>query len=242
MSELTKILTGPLGFAITGLDLAKSAADQIGSIQDDVMVTVWGGPGSDRQRLYHLAAAIGFGLVKRLGPVSTEIPAPGMVAIQYDAADNHVTFQLRYSNTLAVVMATSLLPGRPAASDLARSLPVLWGPAEGVEGGKWNFTGPAVGNDLLAGFDTGLPVPDLMASGYANRTLLTKNDVSIPPDPNVEILGPGPTLNPRPHADARSRGSWVSLVYSALTTPGTTFDMTYPKPPASTNIDRYRGK
>src|SRR4051794_12319628 len=111
MASVVSILDLGLGAA----SALKSAADQLGSIQDDVSVTVWGGPNSNRRRLYWLAAAIGFGLVKRLGPVSTEIPAPGMVAIQYNAADNYVTFQLRYSNTLAVVMATSLLPGRPAA-------------------------------------------------------------------------------------------------------------------------------
>jgi hypothetical protein len=99
--------------------------------------------------------------------------------------------------------------------------------------------------DLIGGLDTGLPVPDLAVGGYADRTLLTKNDASVPPDPTVApgALPTGPTLNPRPHADFRSRGSWVSMVYSSLTTPGTTFDMTFPKPPvAPGDIERYRGK
>jgi hypothetical protein len=224
------------------VDSLKTAADQFGSIQDEVTVTVWGGPNSVRSKLYHLAASIGFGLVQRLGPVSVDIPAPGSVTIQYDAADNYVTFHLRYSNTLAVILATTQLPGRPAAADLFERLPVLSGPEHETIGGEWNFTGPGVGGPLVALPGIPTPVLGMAGAGTAGHVLLTKNPTSPEPNPTAApgANAPLPTLNPRPYADHRSRGSWTSLVYAALTTPGTTYDMTFASPPGTTAD--FRGK
>lgn len=270
-------LFGFLGKLIGGVSDVKAFADQMGSVQDEIFVTVYGGPNSDRKRLYRLAASIGFGLVQRLGPTDGDIPAPGMVGIEYDAADNYVTFSLRYSNTLAVIMATSTITGQKSATELYDELPVLSGPAPQVRGGEWNFTGPGIGNFNPVVIDK-FPVPDY-GPDLARRVLLTKSPLSVPPDPDLPpppkapvpplgplarlglglpgaIIGtladydrlhlppdpatPKPTVNPRPHADARTRGSWTSLVFSALTTPATTFDLTYPSPPDT--LERFAGK
>ncbi|QEG29296.1 hypothetical protein GobsT_40910 [Gemmata obscuriglobus] len=225
---------------MSGLKAVKELSDQFGSIQDLVSVTCFGSPRANRQQLYHLAASIAFGMVHRLAANLSDLaPPPGAIAINYDATSNVLTFTLRYSTSLAWALASTQAAGRPDADQLYDLLPVLSGPREEVVGGKWDFTGTGVGY----GFSLlpGLPVP-VLEDHYTGRVQITKHDVSRVPDPYAPAGSgeEGPTLNPRPAADSRSRGTWCQLVYSALSLPGTTFDQLYPKPPASN--DKYRGE
>jgi hypothetical protein len=87
---------------------------------------------------------------------------------------------------------------------------------------------------------------------WTGLTLLTTHPQSIPPDPSQpkNVLPVGPTLNPKPPGDNRSRGTinpsvinaatdtvanvtkefLLPLVYSALTDPGSGNNITYPRP------------
>jgi hypothetical protein len=215
---------------------AKQFADQFGGLYDQVDVTVWGGPISDRRRLFRLAAAIAFGLVKRRGPVSAFIPPPGSIAVEYDAADNYVTFSLKYNSTLFVMGVTSGVLSAPLFYG-PDDLPVLGGPAPTVRGGEWNFNGPAIGSTSFVGSTgAGLLIAPTLEE-MKDKVLITKESISSPPSLSAppDSLPAGPTISPRPHADYRSRGCWASLVYTALSTPGTTYDMYYPKPPGGLN-------
>lgn len=237
-----------VGTAADFVGKAKDFADQFGQVVDEVTVTVYGTPQAKKKDLFKVAAATAFSLVHRLAPgLGGLIPAPGSITVQYDAADKYLTFHLKYSNTLAVALTALNAPnfvnigswliggaGAPAGlvdagilrAAVAARMPVLSGPYDEVRGGKWTFTGPGLGDGKAGGF----PTPDL--TRWEGKIILTDKNTSTPP-----IDGPGgipvdgdtsPTINPRPLVDHRSRGSFANLVFTALSTAGSSVDMTYP--------------
>lgn len=231
--------------AANAIGIGKEAANMLGSLEDGVEVEVWGnGPNTPKRLLFQCAAATAFGLVKRLGPAGALIPPPGMVAVQYDAADNYLKFSLRYSNSLvAILVANSKLlggaVGGPAGGTdtLFHKMPVLSGPEDTVTGGPWTFHGPGIHFPLVG--DIVLNVPKLKFEG---KTILTKDEVSVPPHPEVAGMGAARTINPRPAADQRSRSAWVNLVWSCLTQPGVQFNMTFPEPHGGADgLEAFRG-
>lgn len=217
-------------FATGTADAAVKVKETLGQIEDEVTVTVSGNPLSNKKQLYHLAAAVGFGLIERLVPAGGEknpLASPGLVAVEYDATTKEVSFVIRYSRNL-ITVATF---GAGAAG--LRRQPVYDGPKDVVVGAPWDFR-----TDLV----TRVVSPTLE---FAGKTVLT--DRSVTPDPNPAILPPIvppniPTGNPRPSGDARSRGSLIQLVWQALADPVESFDgqgtHSYVLP---TNANRFSG-
>lgn len=130
----------------------------------------------------------------------------------------------------------------PTASDTPLRVfqkPVFVGPPETINGAPWGFSGA---------FATGLPTT-ATANGaprleFEGRTILTRSPTCINPDPSLPADNPNVigSPNPRPAGDNRSRGSipipggngnaqaLASLVFSALTNPGSADLLTYPQP------------
>jgi hypothetical protein len=140
--------------------------------------------------------------------------------------DNVITFTLRFSRSLATIFAIG--DGRK----IFETLPVLKGPADNYIGGSWDFS------PFLLNQEEPLPFnnqPILYASGTC-------------PEPKPQDDGKGTTStnmiacpNPRPSGDLRSRGTLVSLVFSALSNPGTTDLMQMPLSPNPANDNSYAG-
>lgn len=242
-ADLLSIAAGTASVVKAGKDFY----DQFGYIADDVTVTVYGTPYSSKSELYKLAASLAFSMAQRLGPdTALFFPCPGSATVQYDAAQNFVTFNVKVSNSLAVVLASAaFFPGKPNADALSANLPLFAGPKDEHVGSKWLFNGPGVGAPFV--FAIGAPVlpglksPDLKR--WDNHTILTNRTSTTPPIEGANgerDKGPlSPTMNPRPAVDHRARGSFANLVFSALSTPGTDYDLLYPKP--ANDLSDYSG-
>src|SRR6202021_3499075 len=155
----------PIGLIATVLDIAnrfaKDVKKSLGVIEDEIVVKVSGGPRINKQQMYYLAAAIGWGLLRRLTPppdVFIDSPAafllvnPFYIGIEYDAAGNEVIFILRCKQAIAAALGY-----RPATaiSNLS-SQAVINGPPDPVTGGTW-------GSFLTAGIGVVpvIPTPNL---------------------------------------------------------------------------------
>lgn len=226
-------LIGPiLGAGINAVGLSPK-------LEDEVTVEVLGQPGSTKRELYRLAMATGFGLVRRFDVAQKLSLPPGMMMIEYDAADHWVRFTLRYK--------TSILTAAPAKGIGPLDLPttvVFNGPEDQVVGGAFNFTTKQ--QDENGNVAEGIP-----KLTFTGRTILSSYSAVINPDP-ATLPGLGqfiPSPNPKPQGDNRSRGSalapnqtgfesskisnWlIPLVFSNLSKPGTINNMQY-LPPTS---------
>ena len=217
------------------LGSVKKLTDSLGTIQDQIVVTVTGGPRSDIKALFRLAASVAFGKVKRLVPAGGELnplPPPGAIGVRYSIERREVTFVLRMNRSLATACNTVVGDGVREVG----KLPVFAGPDNTAIGGKFDFKATPPPGGLVGLIDGAIPLPELE---FAGKTLLTPAVVS--PDPNPTVVGPGetgPTKNPRPTGDARSRGSLVRMVTAALASPSETGPATFVLP---TDANRFTG-
>lgn len=200
------------------LDVANAAKrvwNSLGSIEDEVSVRVSYNPQANKQAVYYLAAAIGFGLVQRLTPKGFGfVPPPGSIGIEYDAASNEVVFHLKYSSALATVLTFG------AGGAALRNIPIYEGPKGNLQlkGGAWSFTGGAAPGGVIG------TVPDLPFTG---KTTLARGYTCDDP---LGVDGTVITPDVRPSGDSRSRGSLVWLVSQALATPAGIPTVTYLSP------------
>lgn len=82
---------------------AKSTFNALGELQETCTVTVSGNSRAKKSTLYHLAATVGFGLIKRLVPAGGKynpLGWPGTVGILYNAESKEVTFRLTLNQSL----------------------------------------------------------------------------------------------------------------------------------------------
>lgn len=196
----------------SGVQYVSDLKEQLGTLDDEIIVTVAGGPLSNKRQLYKLAAAVAFGVVKRLVPAGDPLnpfAAPGSLGIEYDATTKEVTLILRLRRTLFAITAPVALGGAGQASALSQTA-VFSGPDDFVVGGAWDFA-------LNAGI-LGVKMPTLE---FAGKTILTDSPVVQSPDPRLPAGASRviDTPNPRPSGDARSRGSLCWMVWQALANP-----------------------
>lgn len=236
-----------------GASVADAARNNTPKLEDEAIVEVVGQPGSTKRQLYYLALATASSLVRRFDFARFASPPPGMLMVEYDAADNWVRCTLRYRTSLLAsavgqALGDALLnfgraPFLPrleyaaeqgSLKDYAQA-PVLAGPNETLVGKPFNFTGsltPGVPNDPDAGtlgFGGQIGAPRLP---FAGKTILTSSpfvggDPRIPtPDPYRP--GEGNRMaspNPKPPGDNRSRGGVPAYSAVGLDRPGLTSDV-----------------
>lgn len=216
---------GAAGKAWLSTEAAKGARDTLnnafGRLEDSVVVHVVGQPGSNRETLFKLAAATAFGIAKpliRLGFGS--FTPPGSVGIEWNASTRELVFVLKYSRSIK-----SIILG--ANRTALMNQPVFKGPPETVVGASYEFRPP---------------VPGGIAPGrlpFDGKVILTTADEA--PDSNPASVGDGPTgptKNPRPAGDARSRGSLNWLVFQSLATPADFSTQSFDLP---TDANRFTG-
>lgn len=198
----------------------KKNLNQLGTLQDQVVVRIAGGPGSNMQQLFRLAAAAAFAKVKRFVPAGSSfnpLPPPGMIGIEYSATRKELVFILRMNRSLATATTVGTVFGGGAAA--IGKEPVFSGPSSTTIGANWDFNASLPG----LGATTRIPVPDLTQppSAFAGKVLLTDEPNSFDPDPSQSAPTTfGKTKHLRPQGDARSRGgALVLMVTAALTTP-----------------------
>ena len=234
--------------AMRALPFVGAAVDEVKKLiprlEDEVVVTVVGQPGAKKAQLYYLALAAACGLVRRYDGKAGQIdPAPGMLAVEYDAASNYVKVTLRYNTNLlsafVVIQDTDLTAtiGAGAAQQVKdyeaqqgnqggstpvlplkafKELVVYSGPRDDVVGREFNFTGiPGLGLFARTFGSPQLP--------WVGRTILTTAPQCQEPIPG---FGPNtgsivPTPDPKPPGDNRSRGAVVSSTNPLQTAPGT---------------------
>ena len=193
-------------------------------IEDEVSVTVQGQPGSTKRRMYLMALATCSGIARRLNTIAPGgvflVPPPGLLMVEYDAADNWVRCTMRYQTG---TLGLSTIGGGLGASDpVFDNLPVYNGPDCEVVGKPLNFTG------TLAG----IPIPGIPRSAqsgpsipleFAEKTVLSACPRVPDPDPLVAgNAGPSvPSSNPKPPGDNRSRGAVVVTGATTSTMSGT---------------------
>jgi hypothetical protein len=204
-------------------------------LEDEVTVEVIGQPGARKSDLYYLALNTAYGLARPGVSGIPLLPAPGLVMIEYDAADNWVRATLRYRVGIIDLVTTGfanipsflirkVLGNPPAmtAAGAAFALPLISGPPETVIGGepRLPFLGP-----LNVPFPKGLP--------FTGKPVLTTYAKTLDPNPAVRTPGIIDSANPQPSGDGRSRGSigaptlgdltanyLVPMIFAALTDPG----------------------
>lgn len=234
------------GFAVGTdiINLLGEIRDQVGVLEDEVVVTVSGNHQSKKNSLYFLAAAVGFGIINRLVPAGgaaagNPFPSPGLVGIEYDATTKEVTFILRYRQNVLTILTVGA--GKAALS----GVPVFSGPLDiptgnpdAVTGGAWDFT---------LGSVVALPTPTLPNT---DRVILTDSPTIVTAPgaghPNPATVVPAGTRvttpNPRPVGDARSRGQLTWMVWQSLANPCESLDgsgtVVYNPP---TNANRFTG-
>lgn len=235
-------ITGALGKAAPNLlSIGEWSKNAIPKFENEVTVEVIGDPTANMAYLYKLALATAFGLVKNVSltgrdengrPYYITLP-PGMLMIEYDAADRWVRCTLKYVNTVAVAAAGR---GNRLEADFFRGNPLYSGPKEFTEGSDWNFSGlilPGLGG--IPGIPNSAESKGLPALAFSNRNILTSDPTTIDPNPARPIVGNViQSPNPKPPGDKRSRGTTygadqpngpanfrlIQLVFAALTNPG----------------------
>lgn len=208
-----------IGQIISGID------DATPKLEDEVTVEVVGQPGARKQDLYNLALVTAYGLARPQRIARFLLPPPGLLMIEYDAADNWVRCTLRYK-----VGALSPGVGIGGISMLSQ-LPLIDGPPEAVIGVTPVFPLSIIGLPFL-----GRP--------FVDKTVLTTAGKVIDPNPTIKGSG-GPIIdspNPKPSGDNRSRGSvndpsanivssyLIPMVFAALNDPGSQALTTFPQP------------
>lgn len=214
--------------APSALSAISTIKEQIPVLEDEVVVEVRGQPGATKKQLYYLALSAAFGLIRRfdlgVNGVYVAVP-PGVLMVEYDAADNWVRATVRFRTSLITTSVTIALPmlnplpiplfgtlfadsvndylKEKAGLDFYGEAVVFSGPKEEVVGGKFNFAGvltPAVPTTARSRGAPKLP--------FEGRVILTtapsvKEPIPAPGTIGGEILCP----NPKPPGDNRSRGT-----------------------------------
>lgn len=207
-------------------------------LEDEATVEVVGQPGSTKKQLYFLALSAAFSLVRRIDLKffgRNILPPPGMLMIEYDAADHWVRATIRYRTSMLQAAAANLaganaLGGLNPFSEVPlNTLPVYAGPKCDVVGASFSFTGGVTPEESralsvflpgVAGFldsaTAGIPTSSTSAPApklpFAGKTILTP--CAQVADPNPDLPGAGgaviPSPNPKPPGDNRSRGAVVT--------------------------------
>lgn len=227
--------------AMTVINEGKEYANSLGMITDEMIVTIRGNKLASKSRLYKMAAALAFGQIQRMDSNTGRgvMPCPGLIMMENHLHDVCVTFTLRYTRSLATIMAVQSLNyigtaigggASVTVSQFLSRLPVFTGPDNDYSGGYWDFS-----NLLLSGVEFDLP--------YSGKPILFQSSHSPDPNPNTGKSGISDFVsqNPRPMGDARSRGTLVSLVTAALSNPGSTAGLTMPVNPNNTLATFYGG-
>lgn len=188
-------------------------------LEDEVTVEVVGQPGASKKQLYFLALAAAFGIVKRADVrVAGKFlqPPPGMLMIEYDAADHWVRCTLRYKTSLLQGAAAGLI-GNVVGTDIVgpgianlSSIPLYAGPKCDVIGGEFEFVGQVP--VAAAGIPDSSDDPLAPKLPFKDKTILTV--CAQVKDPNPAQPGSGGNVidspNPKPPGDNRSRGAVVT--------------------------------
>lgn len=227
--------------ALAWLKVAEGVIEFAPHLEDEATVEVVGQPGATKKQLYFLALSAAFALAKRIDPSLLGryiLPPPGMLMIEYDAADHWVRVTLRYKTSLLAAAAANLAAGVLGAIgaggiltkvDFA-ALPVYSGPKCDVIGGTFDFVagvpediaalarlaGGGGAADLLNIATAGIPSSSTTSYAptlpFANKTILTT--CAKVKDPNPALPGAGgaeiDSPNPKPPGDNRSRGAVVT--------------------------------
>lgn len=221
--------------AQTGLAITSELAKYVPILEDEVTVEVVGQPGASKQELYYLALAAANGIVRRFNnivqfnPLSP--PSFAALMIEYDAADHWVRCYLKYTTgtlSIAVDADGDDTTIDPAFSLNPDNLAVYRGPQCAVVGGNFDFVSslPGIPSDPTAGsgapqmpFEGQTILTSCAASRLPNPAPMTQN-----PPPTYALsatTGPfGPTVNPKPPGDNRSRGAVVAAGASQNPPPG----------------------
>jgi hypothetical protein len=243
--------------------VVQSARSNLPQLEDECTVTVVGNPKAKRKELYFLAASVAFGIVRRFDLNQWAAPPPGMILLEYGLSNNSdmgtwVRFTVRYKTSLLSAAAAALrtpflngfftgfgstgsvtggiVQGVIDAFNPEKPLPMYKdvalyaGPKDEVIGGEWGFTGR-----LVPGIPSNAKSVGSPQLQFAGKTILTHDSVCRDPDPSL-VAGSEPVVaagNPRPPGDFRSRGTLQSLVFAALSDPGSENGMTFPLPTAA---------
>lgn len=250
-SAIVRIAPKVGGYIANGIIIAgpivEGLRNQVPRLEDEVVVTIHGQPGAKKSELYLLALATASSLVRRYdGTFGQTDPAPGMIAVEYDAASNWIRCTLRYNTSMAaavkafdgnqVLTAVREAKGQQVADQVGKyqqgngsapdaggkqssmfsELVVYSGPRDEVQGENLNFTGS------LPGMPTSVTAKGLPQIPWVGRTILTTAPKCVEPIP-----GTGPiagnviqTPDPKPPGDNRSRGAIISSTNPLLTAPG----------------------
>lgn len=211
-------------FALEHLrNVAEHVVKNSPSLEDEVVVTIVGQPGSSKQQLYLLALAAANGIVRRRADLVTADPfSPpryGILQIQYDAASNWVECKLAYSVGLLTLSAGNSQNSGSNPTIAYDQLAVYNGPQCDVVGMPMNFVAPSLfGASLLPGIPTSSTSSGIPQLPFKGKTILTTCPTVRDPAPSVENNPPPtsgpltgssvtiPTPNPKPPGDNRSRG------------------------------------
>lgn len=187
-------------------------------LEDEVTVEVVGQPGSSKKELYYLALNTAFGLVRRFDASPTLAMPPGLLMLEYDAADSWVRCVLKYKSS---ILTSSLSKSTPTIPEMQ----IFKGPEEQVIGGAFNFT------TKIQTPDRPTPYPGVPILPFTGKVILTtattiQNGISTTPG----AINASPAGNPRPPGDDISRGA-VGNPGQVISASGTPFDAANPLNP-----------
>lgn len=182
--------------------VADAVNDYLPHLEDEATVEVVGQPGASKKQLYFLALSAAFALVKRIDPQVNGkylLPPPGMIMVEYDAADHWVRATIRYKTALWQAAAADIITqitspfdtiknfffggakaitgkvGAPSGADLS-NLPVYAGPKCDVVGSTFDYTG------LVAAAANGIVIPGINVLGIPASS-------TDPPAPQLPFAG-----------------------------------------------------
>lgn len=232
------------GIAAIGKEIGKS----VPHLENEATVEVLGQPGANKKDLYFLALATAFGLVGRsdisffVGQTRFYVaPPPGLLMVEYDAADNWVRATVKYRTSTLTAVTEAALGNRVTA--FYQETALYSGPDDFVTGRPFNFTTvnliPGIPNSAQSAGAPQLP--------FAGRDVLTAHPSVFDPNPALPLgtADPIASPNPKPPGDNRSRGvavvepnpgsgvvqnRLVPLVFAALSDPGTATLQVFPPP------------
>lgn len=214
------------------LGLGGKLKDHHGRINDQIIVTISGGPLSDMKTLHRLAVSIAFGKVRKLinagepNFLGRLVSLPGSITVVYSLERKAVTVVVQMDRSLNSIVDNSGL-------GVLENLPVFAGPKNDSVGGDWDLNPTVVdGKDLFKP----VKLPTLPFNG---KTVLSPFPTSRDPDPSKPGEGElKDTRHVRPVGDARSRESLVRMVTATLTGSAKKGPSTFDRP---VNANRFTG-
>ncbi len=184
-------------------------------VVDEVEAIVIGDPSSSRTQLYRLARSAAIGAITLRGFRGFSVPQFSM-ELEYNHADRTVICRVGFTRSLitgaAVFKTLAIRDNNGIIRRGVNTLDVINGPTD-------NLFGRPFPNPALPGLPAGTAPPP---SEFDGRPILSLADSVVNPDPALPLGAGGivPSPNPRPIGDFRSRGSIYSLIFSALSVPG----------------------